>query len=315
MKENHHDQTVYFRRNQRKILTGFALFFSLLVMCACRQNAPVAETNKGRAQPSVSPSVSPVAQNAAQEAQFKGVRVRNYISRVSMIKPVEKEASPLENADYKPDGVRPRHVSLKFTGDYAEDIQPDSYLNEINVYPVDEFRQAFAVRKDLMESFDDEIKTLRKIISQDSPQTTAKQFPFLLFFEYSPAITVHPKNISFKNGGGTSYITQFDIEPSSIDSENLTYVFQGLTNDGKYYISAFFPVKARNLNEKDLRQKFAALKLPVVVTNDRDFARFKNYRLSVQKLLDKQKAEDFEPNLNEIEKTISSLEVNWREGD
>lgn len=46
--------------------------------------------------------------------------------------------------------------------------------------------------------------------------------------------------LSFKNGRGVLFLTQYsqEVEANPINNEELTCNFQGLTNDGKYYVAA-----------------------------------------------------------------------------
>ena len=46
----------------------------------------------------------------------------------------------------------------------------------------------------------------------------------------------------FQNGSGVRYLTMFGQALYPIDNQNLFYTYQGLTDDGQYYISAVLPV-------------------------------------------------------------------------
>ena len=41
---------------------------------------------------------------------------------------------------------------------------------------------------------------------------------------------------------GVRFLTAYATDPMPITAEDLFYTFQGVTNDGAYYISAFFPL-------------------------------------------------------------------------
>ena len=53
-----------------------------------------------------------------------------------------------------------------------------------------------------------------------------------------------PKLISFKNGHGVRYLTQYFISMGPINNRDLFYYYQGITNDGAYFISAIFHINA-----------------------------------------------------------------------
>lgn len=44
------------------------------------------------------------------------------------------------------------------------------------------------------------------------------------------------------DGGGIRYLTQFGQAAGLITNPELFYTFQGLTDDGAYYVAAVFPV-------------------------------------------------------------------------
>ena len=52
-----------------------------------------------------------------------------------------------------------------------------------------------------------------------------------------------PKLISFKNGHGLRYLTQVFNGMAPINNRDLFYYYQGITNDGAYFVSAIFHVK------------------------------------------------------------------------
>ena len=53
-----------------------------------------------------------------------------------------------------------------------------------------------------------------------------------------------PKLISFKNGHGLRYLTQYFIGMGPINNRDLFYYYEGITNDGAYFVQAIFHVKA-----------------------------------------------------------------------
>jgi hypothetical protein len=60
-----------------------------------------------------------------------------------------------------------------------------------------------------------------------------------------PAVQVfaaQPQYLDFENGSGIGFVTYYSQGLSPITSNDLFYTFQGLTNDGEYYVSIFYPV-------------------------------------------------------------------------
>jgi hypothetical protein len=57
--------------------------------------------------------------------------------------------------------------------------------------------------------------------------------------------------MDFGNGKGVRYLTQFDQAPIPINNFEMIYTYQGLSEDGKYYIAAIFPVTHLELPESN----------------------------------------------------------------
>ena len=62
-------------------------------------------------------------------------------------------------------------------------------------------------------------------------------------------INILPEFLTFENGSGIRTVTGFDdpIQASG-SASNLYYSFQGISSDGRYYISAVFPLMSVSLN-------------------------------------------------------------------
>jgi hypothetical protein len=59
-----------------------------------------------------------------------------------------------------------------------------------------------------------------------------------------PTYTAQIHAINFKNGHGIRYLTQVGQAPAPANNEEMFYYFQGLTNDGQYYVQAVMPINA-----------------------------------------------------------------------
>jgi hypothetical protein len=54
----------------------------------------------------------------------------------------------------------------------------------------------------------------------------------------------HVRSVSFANGRGIRYLTQFDQAVMPVNNRELIYYFHGLTSDGSAYVQAILPVTA-----------------------------------------------------------------------
>jgi hypothetical protein len=52
-----------------------------------------------------------------------------------------------------------------------------------------------------------------------------------------------PQIIEFNGGKGIRYVSYYAQGPESVLDRDVFYTFQGVTDDGKFYISALFPVQ------------------------------------------------------------------------
>jgi hypothetical protein len=68
--------------------------------------------------------------------------------------------------------------------------------------------------------------------------------PFLPWLNARQMFCSQPKVIDFRSGRGIRYLTHFTQDDGPVLESMLFYTFQGLSEDGKFYISAVFPVQA-----------------------------------------------------------------------
>jgi hypothetical protein len=81
----------------------------------------------------------------------------------------------------------------------------------------------------------------------EKPAVVYDDIPFLPFINAAQATNVKIKYLNFQNGEGVRFLTQFGQDIWPINNQNILYTFQGLTNDGKYYVSAIFPISHPDL--------------------------------------------------------------------
>jgi hypothetical protein len=82
------------------------------------------------------------------------------------------------------------------------------------------------------------------------------------------------------------------------------YVFQGLTTDGKYYISAFFPIRSALLVDKyEDAKDFPDLS----ANNAADL--YATYLAQTVDRLNKAGQDSFTPNLDAIDAVLTSLKI------
>jgi hypothetical protein len=111
---------------------------------------------------------------------------------------------------------------------------------QIFIYPADEFSQ-------MNDAAGQTITDLKTILA--SPSSLPDHLPFLPLFNAAQVFTSNAQVLAFQNGTGIRYLTQFDQAPLPVNNTEMFYTFQGLTTDGKYYVSAILPANAAFLSE------------------------------------------------------------------
>jgi hypothetical protein len=131
-------------------------------------------------------------------------------------------------------------------------------------------------------------------------QQLGKAMPFLPLYNAAQVMYAQVKFLDTKNGKGVRYLTQFDQAVIPINNYELLYTFQGLTNDGKYYVAAVLPVTMDGLPDDDK----VTGKEPTEFEND-----FSKYREGVVNAINQAADNSFGPDLSKLDKMVQSIEV------
>jgi hypothetical protein len=109
----------------------------------------------------------------------------------------------------------------------------------------------------------------------------------------------NPKRISFKNGSGVRFVSVYAIQDfAPVGNDSLLYVFQGVTDDGQYYVKA--------IAELDHAQLESTGEIPAEIYAAPDVETVNAYFLQFEDLLNQSEG-DFTPGLDWIDSVIGSL--------
>ena len=155
--------------------------------------------------------------------------------------PVAEDAAPEEIAKAQIAGT-----SIYFT-DYA--LMMSAIDPKITFYSVDDLgRTSFALLdlglriSDIMNNINADYTTAESVLSE---------LPFLPYQTAERTVNALPVKLDFENGSGIRTITSFGDPLFAVTgNSNLYYSFQGITADGKTYVSAVFPLESAVLNGK-----------------------------------------------------------------
>ena len=102
----------------------------------------------------------------------------------------------------------------------------------------------------------------------------------------------------FQNGEGVRFLTQYGQAAWPINNDDMFYAFQGLTDNGEFYISAVLPISHPGLPD------------PESVTMDESFyENFMNYVEITEGQLNAESPDSFMPMLSVLDSMIESLLV------
>lgn len=108
----------------------------------------------------------------------------------------------------------------------------------------------------------------------------------------------------FQSGEGVLLLTQYsqDMAPTPVNNEELTYNFQGITKDRKYYVAASFAVTNAALPKgidftRDIGSYFRGKEVD------------ESYLREDEKTLEGLAEESFQPSLKKLQSLISSLKI------
>jgi len=206
---------------------------------------------------------------------------------------------------------------------------------EIKVFPIAKFREAVsAASKEEAKNvvyppnppewttyFDEEVRVLKLLLAAKPSQASVGRFlakargergcsarmPLLPMYEACMTFVSHLGYINFKNGKGVFFLTQWDRETTQISNEGLRYVYQGITDDGQYWVYAVFSATAPLLPMGEEPE--------VVAWNEKNYLlshksnEYQNYLRPVLAKLEELPADKFQPNLKLSDRLIQSLDI------
>jgi hypothetical protein len=133
-----------------------------------------------------------------------------------------------------------------------------------------------------------------------SPQEVP-DLPFLPMVNMTQTFHSNLQFLEFTNGSGLRYLTEFSQGIVPANNFELLYTFQGLTNDGRYYIAAILPV-----NHPSLPADGAITgNEPLEFSSD-----FNAYINNIVQTLNVQAANTFVPDLTALDAMMTSIQVN-----
>jgi hypothetical protein len=175
----------------------------------------------------------------------------------------------------------PQHARILFTA-YISNTEESFFTAGIRVFRVDEIN---TLEAGIVES-------LAAVLLGNTDHRT--DFPRLA--GAGSTIDDQVAVVSFQNGNGYRFLNSKSFAAQSLGDTDTTFLYQGMTNDEKYFVSFVFRVDAPFLAD--------LVNLPLTTQED-----FENYFPSVHNRVAEANADDFVPSLNILDELISSIVV------
>src|SRR5581483_3832785 len=167
------------------------------------------------------------------EASFGGVSFSFDSALAPSAKGTLLAPKPVENAPAlgggAPAGVQFVFGNTKLPADYF-----DPHLPQVYVYPVDGLKK-------LDSSVAKGVESLQALLKEKptNPQGDIFVFPLV---PSAQGMRTQVRYLDFVNGSGVRFVTYYSQDISPVTNDRVFYTFQGITLDGKWYVSVFFPV-------------------------------------------------------------------------
>jgi hypothetical protein len=117
---------------------------------------------------------------------------------------------------------------------------------QLLVYPLNAYRDLFRSAPSEQRKFDSNIRRLGMLILK-RPEDVGGSIPVLPPIDSMQLFCSQVRYLDFTDGAGIRFIARYSMEDNPTVTENIFYTFQGFTSDGRYYISAFYPVAVKGI--------------------------------------------------------------------
>lgn len=204
-----------------------------------------------------------------------------------------------EGENVAPWEVTPGHTVLTLEG-YL--LQGKTHQPQIYVYPA----QAYA---EMFPGAFESIRRLDNILYTPGGPVINDQLPTVPFFNAGQIFASNIEVVSFQNGQGVRFVTEYAQYTAPANNHDLFYHFEGVTRDGTYYVIAILPISNPMLAEtSDAGAPLPTGGVPYLYMADPN-ADMQSYYTSVLDVLNASPSEAFTPTLNQLDRLIQSMRI------
>lgn len=194
----------------------------------------------------------------------------------------------------------PGHLQVSLNDYYV--LQGKLHQPQIRVYPAMPYVE-------LVPAAFESIHRLNNVLYDPGAPIGSDQLPPIPFFNARQVFASNVQVMSFQNGRGVRFLTEYAQYPASVNNTDLFYHFQGVTSDGAYFIVAIFPITTPVLAEtSDGGAALPSGGIPYPYFADPN-ADMQGYYAAVTALLNATSPDAFFPSLNQLDALIQSMRI------
>ncbi len=207
---------------------------------------------------------------------------------------------PGDPASQGPGAAEVRHRLFMFYRGAAAPESPLDAAGAIRVYRLEDVKGYAENQKrvEQLQSLLDKRPDLKPYIAT-ARSASENNLPFLPVYPAGQVLRARPAYVDTAAVKGISYVTVYQEAAEPLLSNSLTYTFQGISTDGKLYISATF--------------KLTTSLFPANVAADFDAAffasRYGEYMAKSTALVDRAAPTEFTPSLTTLDALIQSISI------
>jgi hypothetical protein len=138
---------------------------------------------------------------------------------------------------------QPARLRLRFDHDVLP-AAVNPLQRQVLVYPLAAYRGLFPAGAQLV--LDQRVSALRRLLAERPEFVDAEEIPVLPDPGAAQAFRARVRYLRFDGGAGVAFITRYTAGAAS-PAAPLVWTFQGMTDDGRYWVSVFHPVHAPDL--------------------------------------------------------------------
>ena len=195
--------------------------------------------------------------------------------------------------------LSPGHSVLKLDG-YL--LQGKFHQAQIYIYPASGYAE-------LVPGAFESMHRLRNVLNGSVSSLNAEQLPAVPFFNAAQVFASNIQTISFQNGTGVRFLTEYAQYAAPVNNHELIYHFQGFTSDGEYYIIAVLPITVPVLadtSDAGAVLPSGGIAYPDITSSNPDF---QGYYASVTDLLNAASPDAFSPTIGQLDALIRSIQI------